>query len=361
MAVYQKYYHCRREPFSLSPDPSFLYGSATHREALSELRYLVQERKGFAVLTGEVGTGKTILLRSLIESFDSNVESVYVFNPPHSREALYAAIADELNISLSGHANPTIVLNHRFLEICEKGGTVVLIFDEAQSIQPSMLEEIRLLTNLETSSAKLVQVILAGQPEFNEVIDSTELRALRQRLVFRFNLVPLDADETAEYITARLETAGASSSPFTIKACGQVHDYSRGLPRLINVICDNAMLAAYAIDEPIIGNELIEEIAADLKLVKTPRHASHISAAGAHEERFALSSGRQLIFAVTISGLILAVSMVAAVAKSGHAGAEGSSLTQLQGWFSNALHWLDRGGRDLVHGSDLFRTLKVSL
>src|ERR1700722_3544563 len=113
MAIYEEYYHCRREPFSLSPDPSFLYNSGTHREALAELRYLVQERKGLAVVTGEVGTGKTMLLRSLMESFDSNVETSYFFNPPYTRDALYAAIADELDIDLGGSANPTIVLNRR--------------------------------------------------------------------------------------------------------------------------------------------------------------------------------------------------------------------------------------------------------
>jgi len=169
MAVYEQYYHCLREPFSLSPDPNFLYSSTIHREALAELRYLIQERKGFAVITGEVGTGKTLLLRTLMESLGRQVETAYFFNPPHTRDALYASIADELEIDLDGHASPTVLLNRRFLEIREKGGTVALIFDEAQSIQPSMLEEIRLLTNLETSNAKLVQVILAGHPEFGDV------------------------------------------------------------------------------------------------------------------------------------------------------------------------------------------------
>ena len=180
VAIYEAYYHCRREPFSLSPDPSFLYAAEPHREALAQLRYLVQERKGFAVVTGEVGTGKTMLLRSLIESVGPRVQTGYVFNPPRTIGALYDSIGYELGIALNGEANPAAVLNRHLLSVYENGGTVVMIFDEAQSLTIQLLEEIRLLTNIETSSTKLAQVVLAGQPEFDAMIDSTELRALRQ-------------------------------------------------------------------------------------------------------------------------------------------------------------------------------------
>jgi type II secretory pathway predicted ATPase ExeA len=271
MAVYEAFYHCRREPFSLSPDPNFLYAAEPHREALAQLRYLVQERKGFAVLTGEVGTGKTMLLRSLIESVGPKVQTSYVFNPPRTIGALYDSIGYELGIRLNGVANPSAVLNLHLLSVYENGGTVVMIFDEAQSLSIKVLEEIRLLTNIETSSTKLAQVILAGQPEFDTMIDSIELRALRQRLVFRFSLTPLNLSDTECYIGARLAAAGAERSPFTLRACAAVHRYSSGVPRLVNVICDNALLGGYATDTKTIDEDQIVAAAADLRLISAPR------------------------------------------------------------------------------------------
>jgi general secretion pathway protein A len=274
MAVYEKYYHCRQEPFSLSPNPAFVYDSASHREAFGGLSYVVDQRKGFAIVTGEVGTGKTLLLRRLIESCGPKVQTAYFINPPISRAGLYMAIANELDMGPCAPSDSPIMLNRRFLEICEKGSTTVLIFDEAQSIQPAILEQIRLLTNLETSNAKLVQVILAGQPEFDTMIDSRELRALRQRAVLRLNLIPLDAVDTRRYVANRLFTAGAASSLFTENACRAVHHYSRGIPRLINLLCDNAMIAGYALDKQLIKGRLIQEVAIDLKLVKTSRRSN---------------------------------------------------------------------------------------
>jgi general secretion pathway protein A len=266
MAVYESYYGCVREPFSLSPDPGFLFAAAPHREALAQLRYLIEERKGFAVVTGEVGTGKTMLLRTVIESVGSHVQTGYVFNPPPTTPALFAAIAEELGLSLEGVANPAMALNRHFLSTYETGGTVVLIFDEAQALPIDVLEQIRLLTNIETPRAKLVQVILAGQSELDPLIDSTELRALRQRLVFRYALAPLDQKDTHSYIAARMAAAGASRSPFTEAACESVHRYSGGIPRLINVICDNALLSGYAAETRTIDAELIDEAASDLKI-----------------------------------------------------------------------------------------------
>ena len=270
MAVYETYYGCLQEPFSLSPDPGFLFAAAPHREALAQLRYLIQERKGFAVITGEVGTGKTMLLRTVIEDVGPKVQTGYVFNPPRTRQALYDAIADELGLQLDDKSNPAKELNRHFLSTYEAGGTVVLIFDEAQALSVELLEEIRLLTNIETPRAKLVQVILAGQTELDALIDSTELRALRQRLVFRYSLGALGRADTVGYIAARLAAAGAKNSPFTRGACDSVHRYSTGIPRLINVICDNAMLSAYATDSNTIDEEQIDEVALDLKLVSLP-------------------------------------------------------------------------------------------
>jgi type II secretory pathway predicted ATPase ExeA len=270
MAVYEAYYGCLQEPFSLSPDPGFLFAAAPHREALAQLRYLIQERKGFAVITGEVGTGKTMLLRTVMEDVGPNVQTGYVFNPPRTRQGLYDAIADELGLQLDDKSNPAKELNRHFLSTYEDGGTVVLIFDEAQALPVEVLEEIRLLTNIETPRAKLVQVILAGQTELDALIDSTELRALRQRLVFRYSLGALGRADAVGYIAARMTAAGAKSSPFTLAACDAAHRYSGGIPRLINVICDNAMLSAYATDSNTIDEEQIDEVALDLKLGSLP-------------------------------------------------------------------------------------------
>jgi general secretion pathway protein A len=270
MGIYEQYYDCRREPFSLNPDPRFLYMARSHREALAQLRYCVETRKGFAVLTGAVGTGKTTLLRALLDQTQDRVQTGYIFNPPRSIDELYEAIAAELGIDLAETKNRTLRLNLHLLDAFSASRKVVLIFDEAQSISPEILNEIRLLSNLETATAKLIQIILAGQPEFDLVLDSTAQLALRQRVVMRHRLLPLDRDETFEYIANRLRVAGASSSPFTIDACEAVFAHSRGIPRVINLICDNTLLDGYAHDRRRIERRVVENVARELGLVRKP-------------------------------------------------------------------------------------------
>ncbi len=363
MAVYEAYYHCRREPFSLSPDPSFLYAAEPHREALAQLRYLVQERKGFAVVTGEVGTGKTMLLRSLIESVGPKVQTAYVFNPPRTISALYDSIGYELGITLNGAANPAAVLNRHFLSAYENGGTVVMIFDEAQSLSIELLEEIRLLTNIETSSTKLAQVILAGQPEFDAKIDSTELRALRQRLVFRYSLTALSPSDTVRYIAARLGAAGAQRSPFTLKACGAVHRYSGGVPRLVNVICDNAMLAGYATDSLTIDEEQIADAAADLRLISAPHRAYQPDRDPGQESVThtigARSSHRRLIYAFVLACVTLALSIAAIVIVTQPASDSFTPLTQMEDMFENTLRWLGESATSVIHHESYSIIFKV--
>jgi general secretion pathway protein A len=311
MAVYENYYYCRREPFSLSPDPSFLYVAPQHGEALAQLRYLVQQRKGFAVITGEVGTGKTMLLRALIDSVGSDVQTAYIFNPPRTREALYEAIAEELDIDLEAPRNAAATLNRHFLETLVKGKTIVLIFDEAQSLGTVLLEEIRLLTNIETPSSKLVQVILAGQTELDLMLDSSTLRALRQRLVFRYSLAALRAEDSKRYIAARFEAAGAGRSPFTLSACEAIHRYSLGIPRLINVICDNVLLAGYACDRTVIDNDLVDEVAVDLKLATKDRVAEINSFHPDKKPGESIPSRRPLVYALIIACMIMMVGIAA--------------------------------------------------
>jgi general secretion pathway protein A len=270
MGIYEHYYNCRQEPFRLNPDPNFLYLASSHREALAQLRYTVETRRGFAVLTGEVGTGKSTLLRALLERVSDDVQTGYIFNPPLSLAELYAAIAAEWDVALGDAASRRYDLNRYLLAKYVANRNLVLIFDEAQSIAPEVLHEIRLLSNLETAQTKLMQIILAGQPEFDTMLDSPELRALRQRVAMRHRLLPLDQNETAEYMASRLRIAGAAESPFTAAACQRVFHYAHGIPRLINLICDNAMLAAYAENQKRIEKDAIESVAQALSLKRSP-------------------------------------------------------------------------------------------
>ncbi|MFZ1889103.1 MAG: AAA family ATPase [Candidatus Binataceae bacterium] len=348
MAVYESYYHCLREPFSLSPDPSFLYAAEPHREALAQLRYLVQERKGFAVVTGEVGTGKTMLLRTLIESVGPKVQTGYIFNPPRTIHALYDSIGEEFGVTLNGAANPAAVLNRHFLSVFQAGGTVVMIFDEAQSLSIELLEEIRLLTNIETSSAKLAQVILAGQPEFDAMLDSTELRALRQRLVFRYSLAALNPSDTVRYIAARLGAAGAKRSPFTLKACVAVHRYSGGVPRLVNVICDNAMLTGFATESLMIDEQHVTAAAADLRLTNTPNRTYERKSAPDRESVIPRSAHRRsyyiLMACLTAVLAIAAIFFAIRLNNSNY-----TPLSQFQGMFENTLRRLGGSANSLIN------------
>lgn len=268
MAIYQSFYNLRREPFSLTSDPRFIYLTSNHREALAQLHYTVQSRKGFAVLTGEVGTGKTTLLRALLESGAAGVRFAFVFNPPRTRLELYSSLAMEFGLDPKGGADGQLFVQlQRFLvDSYRENRTVVAIFDEVQDLPGDVLEELRLLTNLEAANAKLLQVILAGQPEFDTTLDSHQLRALRQRVVLRYSLLPLALEETIQYIGTRLQIAGADRSPFDLSACRAIQRYSGGTPRLINLICDNALLVGYASGKRTIDVSIIESVAADARL-----------------------------------------------------------------------------------------------
>ena len=266
MGIYEAYYNCRSEPFSLSPDPRFLYLSATHREALAQLRYVVEMRKGFAVLTGEIGLGKTILLRTLLEQVGPKVHTAYIFKPPRSVRELYATIANDLELEVNGTRSTIFKLSEYLLQIFREGGTVAVIFDEAQQLPTDVLEEIRLLSNFEAPDAKLLQVILAGQPELDQVLETPNLRALRQRIVMSHSLAPLGLEDTVNYIANRVRVAGAQQSPFTLDACRAVYRLSGGVPRLINLVCDKAMLSSYASDHPQIDRRCVELVARELQL-----------------------------------------------------------------------------------------------
>ena len=246
--MYTQFYGLNEKPFSLTPDPRFLFLSESHREALAHLLYGIEQGEGFIAITGEVGTGKTTLCRALLQRLGPDTEVAFVFNPIMSGEDLLRAVSIEFGLITEGYSRPDLndQLNQFLLETSRDGRRALLIVDESQNLDPATLEEIRLLSNLETSSSKLIQIVLFGQPELDEMLDSRELRQLRQRITVRWTLSPLNMAETRDYVRHRLKiAAGKECNIFTDKALREVQRRAAGIPRLINVLCDRAMLVGY--------------------------------------------------------------------------------------------------------------------
>jgi general secretion pathway protein A len=275
--MYKSFFNLTRNPFEITPDPSFLFPTKKHNEALAALYYGVRQRKGFVVLTGEVGTGKTLLLRCMLQLLKGNndVSYAYVFNGLLSSvEFLQYIVADfGLPASNKNKSELLLLLYAYVIERNRKNLTTVLVVDEAHQLSAGILEEIRLLTNLETAQTKLLQILLVGQPELDEKLDSIELRQLKQRISFRSRLGTLDLLETRGYIERRLRLAGANSHAstlFPVETINVVHRYSAGTPRLINTICENALIAAYAKKSHSVTPGMIEDIATDFRLGVAP-------------------------------------------------------------------------------------------
>jgi general secretion pathway protein A len=247
--MYLDFYGLRETPFSLTPDPRFLYLSDRHRDALEHLLYGIRERKGFIQITGEVGAGKTTLCRAALEQLGPEVRTALILNPVLSSPQLLRTILVELGLDPGGRADRAVwleQLNAFLLAEAGAGRDVVLIIDEAQDLSPELLEQVRLLSNLETDTRKLIQIVLIGQPELRAMLDDPKLRQLRQRITVRFHLPPLDRQETELYVHWRLQVAGANGRPtFTPWALWRIHRYAGGVPRLINAVCDTALLAGY--------------------------------------------------------------------------------------------------------------------
>jgi general secretion pathway protein A len=251
--VYTGYFGLTEPPFSITPDPRYLYMSDRHREGLAHLLYGIGEGGGFVQLTGEVGTGKTTLCRCLLEQLPSEVDVALILNPKLTDSELLAAVCDELGITYPPGTESRKVLVDRLyqylLDAHTRGRRTVLIIDEAQDLAPDVLEQIRLLTNLETPTRKLLQIILIGQPELIRLLGRDDLRQLAQRVVARYHLRPFSMEDTRAYIRHRMEVAGQKVKIFSNGAIRQAHLASRGIPRLINAICDRALLGAYAQDQ----------------------------------------------------------------------------------------------------------------
>ena len=244
--MYLAHFGLREAPFSLTPDPRFLYLGERHREGLAHLRYGLEDGGGFVQLTGEIGTGKTTLCRALLAELPGHLDVAFLLNPRVSEVDLLASLCDELRIPYSesdARQKPLVDALYRHLLEAHAGGrTTVLLIDEAQNLSPPVLEQVRLLTNLETTKKKLLQIILIGQPELCEVLARSELRQLAQRITARYHLVPFSRRETFDYIAHRIEVAGGSPRIFSPKARAEVYRQSKGVPRLINVFCDRALL-----------------------------------------------------------------------------------------------------------------------
>ncbi|NJO16019.1 MAG: AAA family ATPase [Thioploca sp.] len=265
--MYTAHFKLNAAPFSITPDPHYLYLSGRHREALAHLLYGVNEGPGFVLLTGEVGTGKTTLCRCLIEQLPDTVDVALLLNPRVSSMELLAALFDELRISYDPltltHKDYIDVLNSYLLTAHAVGRRTVLILDEAQNLSTEVLEQVRLLTNLETANNKLLQIILVGQPELNTLLKRNNLRQLAQRITARYHLLPLSLKDTQAYINHRLAVSGAREPLFTSSAMRVVYRYSNGVPRLINIICDRALLGGYVnnntqVDVPIVRKAVQE-------------------------------------------------------------------------------------------------------
>jgi general secretion pathway protein A len=271
--VYRTYYGLIRSPFEMTPDPSFLYLGETHREGLATLVYGVQKRKGFVLLTGEVGTGKTTLLHALLAQLDATTDTAFIFNPKLSVLDFFRMLLDELEIPVSCEtkAEYLLALNRFLIERLKQNRTVLLIVDEAQNLSTEMLEEVRLLSNLETSTSKLIQIMLVGQPELNEMLSQPELRQLRQRIVLSHNLHPFNQKELDAYIDERLRLAGYTGKGiFKRSARAELHAVTGGIPRLVNVVCDGALLTGYGREQLTLDASVIREVAQGLHLIENP-------------------------------------------------------------------------------------------
>jgi general secretion pathway protein A len=268
--MYKEYYGLIRSPFEMTPDPSFLYMGEAHREGLATLVYAVNSGKGFVMLTGEVGTGKTTLLHALLQQLDSQTNSAFIFNPRLDPMGFFRMLFDELDVGppCESKAEYLLALNHYLIEKMAANERVLLIVDEAQNLSAEMLEEIRLLSNLETPTSKLIQIMLVGQPELQDLVDQPELRQLRQRIALRHRLRPFNQQEIEAYVNERLSKAGYTGSGlFKKKAIKELFRVTEGTPRMINNVCDGSLLAGYARQQSTIGPEIILEVAHDLGLV----------------------------------------------------------------------------------------------
>lgn len=266
--MYTGFFGLTSAPFSIAPNPDFLYLSPRHAEALAHLRYGLGDAGGFVLLTGEVGTGKTTVSRCLLQELDENAQVAFILNPTLSELELLAAICDELKIRYKKlDASLKLLgdkIKQRLLKNHQQGKQTLLIIDEAQHLQPAVLEQLRLLTNLETNTRKLLQVILIGQPELQQLLKRNDLRQLAQRITARYHLLPLNQHEVQQYLSYRLKVAGCERPIFNAAAIKKLYQLSGGIPRLVNLMADRALLAAYSQQQALVNDKLVLRAASEI-------------------------------------------------------------------------------------------------
>ena len=265
--MYCQFYGLKERPFNVTSDPDFFFLSDKHKEALSHLLYGVSQRKGVVVITGEIGTGKTTLCRFFLNQLDKNTKTAFILNPYFSEIQLLEAIMKDFGISLKYKTKLSLIseFNRYLLNEADSGNNVVLIIDEAQNLKPRQLEQIRLLSNLETEKDKLIQIVLVGQPELNRRLNLYELRQLQQRIMVRYHISPLDKDKVRDYIEHRLRISGSRDKiRFSEETFPVIFDFSSGIPRLINIICDRCLLAGFVAKTNIIDLNIIKKCVEEL-------------------------------------------------------------------------------------------------
>lgn len=295
--MYETFYGLKEKPFEITPDPDFFFASENHREGLANLKYAIKEGKSFTVITGEVGSGKTILIRKLLNQLKSVARTSYIFNPIMNRNDFLAFVCRDLGMEIQEGLSDGMLVSalHEFLLQCyERKEKVFLIIDEAQAMDPDLLDLVRMLTNLETSKSKLLNVILMGQPELTDILNTQRFRPLKQRVTVRFDLKPLSREETGEYILFRIKKARSRDLRIFDKgAIDEIYKFSKGIPRLINVICDNALLTGFARGAKRLNKRVIKDVVKELDVTNTPESPPKLRPAMAF-----------LIAAVVVMGIV---------------------------------------------------------
>lgn len=269
--MYCKFYGLKEKPFSVTADPSFFFASPKHKEALYHLSYGVNQKKGIIVITGEIGTGKTTLCKFFLNQLKGDVKTALILNPYLPQIQLLEAIVKDFGIAPKDKSKLSLIwdLNKFLLRQADDGNNVVLIIDEAQNLKPLQLEQIRLLSNLETEKDKLIQIILVGQPELNKRLELYELRQLQQRIMVRYHITPLQRDDVKEYIRHRLYVAGAQEKiKFIDEAIDLIADFSQGIPRLINAVADRALLAGFVMETNTLDMDIVQRCISELSNLK---------------------------------------------------------------------------------------------
>ncbi len=298
--MYTEFYGLKELPFALTPDPRFIYFTPSHTEVMANLHYGIESGKGLVVVTGEVGTGKTTILRWIMQRLERTVLVAYLFNPRLSVTEFYQQVASLLDIQKWETKPELLVALGQALESRHSRGLrTVLIIDEAQGLSPNVLEEIRLLSNFESDTAKQLQIVLTGQPELRDVLNDPDLRQLKQRVALRCVIKALpNVDETDRYITSRLLASGAERTGiFSPEAIDYIYRCTEGIPRNINNLCDNALLAGYASGDLVIGRSIIEEVAANLDMLPRPERGVQLGEEKELPARIFSAAGRAELWA----------------------------------------------------------------